>query len=115
MVENSVKLKVIKAAKEILKDRDHWTKDSFARTSDGNTIGFSSSHACKFCAEGALKRACFNLDVSSFDCSRIIHYVDAVANNMYDTYMVNINDDNDDAGFDMIHNVFDKAIERLAA
>lgn len=106
---------VIENAKKLLSDREHWTKDSFARCSNGNTIGYNSPYACKFCAEGAIKRACFDLGISTFECSRIVTFMDLIAGELHETYMINVNDDNEDAGFDMIHNLFDKAIERLAA
>lgn len=42
-----------------------WTKDTFARTSNGTAVAETHAKACRFCAVGALNRAAVDLNTSS--------------------------------------------------
>jgi len=47
---------ILKAAREKLEGEGAWTKGAFARTKDGNVIGYEEKNAVCFCALGALRR-----------------------------------------------------------
>lgn len=59
-------LEVINRALEILNNGVSWTKESYARGSQGFEVGYSSEAAVSFCSYGAVYRAAKELGVDSY-------------------------------------------------
>jgi hypothetical protein len=47
---------ILKAARGLISDREHWTTKAYARGRHGGTVPVSSKEACQFCAIGAADR-----------------------------------------------------------
>jgi hypothetical protein len=53
----STELAIIRRAREIISDPEHWTQCAAARDAEGNEVSPLSSSAVCFCAIGSLERA----------------------------------------------------------
>lgn len=56
----------------LIAEEHNWTKQYFARSSDGLPVGFTSENACKFCSIGALNKVSFIRDIAG-DVSESIY------------------------------------------
>jgi hypothetical protein len=48
---------ILAAARELIRDPDHWTVDVFARDADGKAVDPWDDNACHWCALGAVAKA----------------------------------------------------------
>lgn len=55
---NSI-LKTLTSARALLDDPKHWTRESFARNSDGHSVPFVGNSVC-WCIAGAIRQAALN-------------------------------------------------------
>jgi hypothetical protein len=99
-------LEILKAARDLISDPEHWTKRANARDSYGEIIGCSQPEAVRWCAYGALNK------VSRGDSATIRKAYDYLmgVNNFQGTTLEGINDV---WGHMRIISAFDAAIARL--
>lgn len=50
-------LEVLRKAREVIANPEHWTRGAYAKDVNGNEVNFAGKTACKFCAAGAIFRA----------------------------------------------------------
>ena len=50
---------ILKRAKKLISDPKRWTKNAFAKASDGNVISPESDNAVCWCSMGAVRKASF--------------------------------------------------------
>lgn len=100
------RLEIIKAARERIADKAHWTKGAAARTKYGRGTLPESDNAVRWCGTGALIRECFD---------RSIKFWWETAAELQPPYFDSIVHVNDHGGHTAILHMFDLAIKRMEA
>jgi len=56
-VQESEAVRILRHAKALIADKEHWIKDEFATNAYGEVVPMYDNSACKFCAVGANRKA----------------------------------------------------------
>jgi hypothetical protein len=107
---SSLEKQIIARALEIISTEQHWTRETWARTSSHQPCTWSDSTAVKFCAVGALNRAAMEV-VKGWGCSRAIEAEELImiANDRVGEGLPKINDDE---GHEVVVAMFRTALGR---
>lgn len=83
-----------------------WTRNAFARLPSGRATGYTDESACRFCAEGAIRRASYELQIDGLKYG--------AAEKLGALITVPVTHYNDDSkSKKRVLELFDKAIARL--
>lgn len=58
---------ILKKARELITDPEHWTRDTYARDAEGEYCNMNSPRAAKFCALGAIRRVSNSMSLGYLD------------------------------------------------
>jgi hypothetical protein len=105
----TVQKQVLINARTLIADPAHWTSCTLARTADDHVVDWSDRSATKWCAQGAIYRAAYDLIGDRKEAMRIGN---EVAKDIYRPrsrfdFLANINDSQ---GHAAVLAVFDKAL-----
>ena len=107
----TVQNQVLVNARALIADRAHWTIGTLACTADGRRVSWHDSSASKWCAQGAIYRAAYDLIGDQKQATRIGN---EVARSICPTRWVRGGDlaaINDRRGHATVLAVFDKALQ----
>lgn len=97
---------VLRAARAIIAEREHWTTGEMARNAEGNSCPWGSRDAVRFCALGAIRRVVRDPgDV--IDACAVLH---AAARALYPEKASFVTEVNDQLGHEAVLAMFDRAI-----
>ncbi len=107
---SSLEKQIIARALEIISTQQHWTRETWARTSNHQPCTWADPTAVKFCAVAALNRAAIEV-VKGWGCSRAIAAEELimVANERVGSELPKINDEE---GHGVVVAMFKTALER---
>lgn len=96
---------VLKAARELITDRNAWTQNNYAKDADGKGTGTADDNAVSWCAYGAISHVCtckaIEIEDNSAPASRLIDAMGGAAVSYF----------NDNHTHGEVLAAFDKAIE----
>ena len=106
----TVQKQVLINARALIADPAHWTRRTLARTADDHVVDWSERSATKWCAQGAIYRAAYDLVGDQKAATRIGN---KAAKSIYRTrwLLVSLPNMNDHQGHAAVLAVFDKALE----
>jgi hypothetical protein len=103
-VPAQTRLEVLKAARERISDKKHWTKGQAARDSQSHPVDPSSPKACRWCLNGSIMRECTDRDIEQWwDVAREITPPQMMSNIYF----------NDNASHEGVLALVDQTISRL--
>ena len=105
----TVQKQVLINARALIADPAHWTSSALARTADDHVVDWSDRSATKWCAQGAIYHAAYDLVGDRNEATRIGN---EVAKNIYRPrwLVANLPNLNDRQGHAAVLAVFDKAL-----
>jgi hypothetical protein len=105
----TVQKQVLINARALIADPAHWTRGALARSADDNYVDWYDRSATKWCAQGAIYRAAYDLVGDQNEATRIGN---EVAKNIYrpSWRFVSLPNVNDRQGHAAVLAVFDKAV-----
>lgn len=74
--QESEAVRILRHAKALISDKEHWIKDEFATNAEGEVVPMYDNRACNFCAVGANRKA------AGFERSEISRPYLAMATNL---------------------------------
>lgn len=98
-------LEIYQRTKEIIKDRDTWTKGVMARDWKNQHVNVLDPDAVKFCLLGAMEKSLENEFVAHQHTTAYHKLLDLSGLKMLSAL-------NDEVGFEAVHRLLDKAIEK---
>jgi len=103
---------ILKDVKELIKNKENWTRNVQARAADDRVVGAENDKACKFCIAGALSKVQLKKGLALDDEAAEDSWK-LLTNAAHSKYRYNsVVDLNDDFGFEAVHAVLDIAIEK---
>jgi hypothetical protein len=105
---------ILKAARALISEPEHWTQETYARDKDGNKAHVQSPSAYCFCSSGAVRRACIEQGEENDEVAgEAVLYLSDMVDGMSDSFN-NIVIYNDNHTHAEVLAVFDKAIASLS-
>ena len=106
----TVQKQVLINARALIADPAHWTRRTLARTADDHVVDWYDRSATKWCAQGAIYRAAYDLVDDQKEATRIGNQA---AKSIYRTrwFFVSLPNMNDRQRHAAVLAVFDKALE----
>ncbi len=103
---------VLRAARKLVADPDTWTSLSLARDVANNHVEVNSAYAVRWCATGAVDRACYLFGVSQVDAVPLHEALDRTAKLKHGNHqLISVNDN---FGRKAALSILDAAIQELA-
>lgn len=66
-METPTTSQLLREARDLIADRLHWTRGTYARNIDGKPVNAHDPEACRFCAVGAVQRVFALRELSIYD------------------------------------------------
>ena len=99
-----VQKEIVRVARDLIADPEHWCWGEFAQTAVGVSCSWGSPDACRWCAEGALRYAAIKVLDFDLDSFETLEPIGAIA---YPDSLTNINDNQ---GHAAVLKLFDEAL-----